>query len=151
MGIEAFCPNGHRINVKSTQAGLKGRCPQCNAKFRIPGGTDRGPPGLPTAHLLEVTPALLPTLPRALPFAAAAQVLQAAPVPEAAPTLHPVLAERPDLAWRIAFPGGEPTDPLPAESMQAWLDAGAAEGSEVVWRSDWPEWRPAREVFPQPR
>jgi hypothetical protein len=32
--------------------------------------------------------------------------------------------------------------------MQAWLDAGQAEGTEVVWRSDWPEWRPARDVFP---
>jgi hypothetical protein len=61
--------------------------------------------------------------------------------------LHPALAERPDLEWCIAFPGGEPTEPLSAASMQAWLESGQVTGTEVVWRSDWPEWRPARDVF----
>jgi hypothetical protein len=83
------------------------------------------------------------------PTPAAAPTFAPAPAPiTAQPTFHPALAERPDLLWCIAFPGGEPTEPLPAESMQAWLDAGQAEGTEVVWRSDWPEWRPARDVFP---
>lgn len=159
MGIEAFCPNGHRIKVKQSLAGRKGLCPTCGAKFRIPlaeGGAAATVRGLPTARLLDVAPDIAATLPRALPFAAAEAVASPpAPVPiePAAPpqsTLHPVLAERPDLRWRIAFPGGDPTEPLPAESMQAWLDSGAAEGTEMVWRCDWPEWRPARDVFPAP-
>jgi len=174
MGIVAFCPNGHRINVKDSFAGRKGLCPTCGAKFRVPapGSSSPGPESaLPTARLLDLDAAVAATLPRVLPLdreAVAATVahdagrpatrdllppaepvLDPAPAPTAAwPTLHPVLAERPDLLWCIAFPGGEPTEPLPAESMQAWLDAGQAEGTEVVWRSDWPEWRPARDVFP---
>lgn len=160
MGIVAFCPNGHRINVKDSFAGRKGLCPTCGTKFRIP-AAGSGRPGtesaLPTARLLDLDPAVAATLPSVLPFAPAA----AEPMPEPAaaiapppaplsaqPTLHPVLTERPDLQWCIAFPGGEPTEPLPAESMQAWLDSGQAEGNQVVWRSDWPEWRPARDVFP---
>jgi len=160
MGIVAFCPNGHRINVKDSFAGRKGLCPTCGAKFRIPAaGSAIETPGaaLPTARLLDVDPAVAATLPRVLPFddAPAPIAVEPEPVPAPAPApaeppapaLHPVLAERPDLQWCIAFPGGEPTEPLPAESMQAWLDSGQAEGNEVVWRSDWPEWRPAKDVF----
>ncbi|NDC54840.1 MAG: hypothetical protein EBZ74_11310, partial [Planctomycetia bacterium] len=155
MGIVAHCPQGHRINVKDSFAGRKCLCPTCGVKFRIPAaGTDADGAGLPTARLLELDPAAVAALPRALPFeheppaatSAPAAAFAPAPAPAPAPVqpaLHPALAERPDLQWCIAFPGGEPTEPLAAESMQAWLDSGEAEGSEVVWRSDWPEWRPA--------
>jgi len=167
MGIEAFCPNGHRIKVKESLAGRKGLCPTCGAKFRIPHAA-ADVPGLPTARLLDVAPDVAATLPRVLPYGTPdipspapsstpspafvtppAPVTTASPIERAAaaPALHPVLAERPELRWCIAFPGGDPTEPLPPESMQAWLESGQAEGTEVVWRSDWPEWRPARDVF----
>jgi len=168
MGIEAFCPNGHRINVKKSLAGHTGLCPTCGAKFRIPlaeAEPATSAAGLPPARLLDLPPDVIAQLPRVLPYAmpvepsAPPPVFSAPPPPAAAPrsfeqppppqpVLHPVLAERPDLTWCIAFPGGDPTEPLSAESMQAWLESGQVEGGEVVWRSDWPEWRPAREVFP---
>ncbi len=36
MGIRFFCPQGHKLNVKSFLAGKKGFCPHCNAKVDIP-------------------------------------------------------------------------------------------------------------------
>lgn len=36
MGIRFFCPNGHKLNVKSFQAGRKGFCPYCGVKVDIP-------------------------------------------------------------------------------------------------------------------
>ncbi len=36
MGIRFNCPNGHKLNVKSFQAGRKGICPFCGAKVQIP-------------------------------------------------------------------------------------------------------------------
>lgn len=69
--------------------------------------------------------------------------------PAAQSFLHPALTDRPDLLWCIAFPGGDPTEPMPAETLQAWLDSRQATGTEVVWRSDWPDWLPVREVFPE--
>jgi hypothetical protein len=36
MGIRVFCPNGHKLNVKSFLAGKRGVCPHCGAKFDIP-------------------------------------------------------------------------------------------------------------------
>lgn len=36
MGIRFYCPNGHKLNVKSFQAGRRGICPFCGAKIIIP-------------------------------------------------------------------------------------------------------------------
>jgi hypothetical protein len=152
MGIAVHCPNGHGLRVKDEFAGKKVLCPTCQAATRVPLAatpaatlaTAAADAGLPTAQLLTLAPAAVAQLPRASPFPAAAPAMPPAPMP----TLHPVLAEMPDLEWRIAYPGGEPSEAVSAESMQAWLDARQAEGSELVWRSDWPEWIPARDVFP---
>ncbi|NLE39953.1 MAG: hypothetical protein GX621_18200, partial [Pirellulaceae bacterium] len=36
MGIRVQCPNGHKLNIKATQAGKRGVCPRCGIKFDIP-------------------------------------------------------------------------------------------------------------------
>lgn len=72
-----------------------------------------------------------------------------APDDAAAAPLHPAIADRPDLSWRIAYPGGEASEPVDAIVMQQWLAAGQAEGSELVWRADWGGWLPVRGVFPE--
>ena len=49
MGIRFYCPNGHKLNVKSFLAGQRGICPHCGAKVQIPRestldpGKERGP------------------------------------------------------------------------------------------------------------
>ncbi len=40
MGIRVFCPNGHRLHLKSFLAGKRGVCPHCQAKFDIPSTSD---------------------------------------------------------------------------------------------------------------
>lgn len=177
MGIVAYCPQGHRVKVKADLAGKKGLCPTCGMKFRIPHAGDEardrlsplpletppaaGPAGAtawPTARIVSVDPAVVATLPRALaaegPTGAAAPVASGQPAfpPSPFPAVpqrpwHPAIAERPDLAWSIAQPGGEPSPSLSAEGMQAWLDAHQWTGEEYVWRADWPEWLPFRQVF----
>jgi uncharacterized protein (DUF983 family) len=36
-----------------------------------------------------------------------------------------------------------------AAEMLTWLTSGAATGKELVWRSDWTDWRPIDVVFPE--
>ena len=36
MGIRFFCPQGHKLNVKSFLAGKIGVCPHCDARVKIP-------------------------------------------------------------------------------------------------------------------
>jgi hypothetical protein len=193
MGIVCHCPNGHRVKVKDQQAGKRGLCPTCGAAFRIP-QLSRTPdaiqPELPLAQLLPLDPAVVATLPRAVPVgtarAAEAHVVtqpygvpqhyadpqqhepteqhvepmaaevepmaaEVEPVgePAAVLDLHAAIASRPDLSWRIAYPGGAASEPVDAVTMQEWLAGGQAEGTELVWRADWAAWLPVQEVFPE--
>ena len=36
MGIKFYCPNGHKVNVKTFLAGKKGLCPKCGVRVDIP-------------------------------------------------------------------------------------------------------------------
>ncbi len=36
MGIRFYCPQGHKLNVKSFLAGKTGICPHCSARMQIP-------------------------------------------------------------------------------------------------------------------
>ncbi|MHB1033197.1 MAG: DUF4339 domain-containing protein [Pirellulales bacterium] len=40
MGIKFFCPNGHKLNVKSFLAGKRGICPRCGIGVDIPTQSD---------------------------------------------------------------------------------------------------------------
>lgn len=55
MGIRFYCPNGHKLNVKEFQAGQRGICPRCHAKFDIPFESTRpaGSKDLPIAKEWE--------------------------------------------------------------------------------------------------
>ncbi len=44
MGIRFLCPNGHKLNVKTFQAGRRGICPFCGARFQIPLESTLGQP-----------------------------------------------------------------------------------------------------------
>ncbi len=160
MGIVAYCPRGHRVKVKDDLAGRKGICPQCAARFRIP---EKGAE-LPLARVVSLDEAEAAGLPRARaanrsgasrpqqPAAAEPGVTHPAaadPVAAVEPAaVHPSIAERPDLSWCLAVPGGQPSPPLSGEAMQRWLEAGHATGEELVWRADWPDWVAIRSVFP---
>jgi len=193
MGIVSHCPNGHRVKVKDSLAGRQVYCPTCQATMRVPSpqaagrtplrqdgdgtplrqdgdGTPSGQDGdgtpLPLARFVPLDPAVIATLPRAVPpgtarLAAASSVQ---PPPDAEPEAelilnetaeaaavpwHAAIADRPDLPWRIAYPGGEASEPVDAATMQDWLAGGQAEGTELVWRADWADWRAVQDVFPE--
>lgn len=124
MGIVAYCPQGHRTKLKDRYAGLRIRCPECGAKYWV-----------------------------ATTASAVAAEQHPGPRPPAAPPVSPPLPEpiaaALEAAWCIALPGGEPSQPLPAAEMLAWLTSGAATGKELVWRSDWTDWRSIDVVFPE--
>jgi hypothetical protein len=176
LGIVAFCPGGHRVKVKDELAGRKGVCPECHARFRIPrescpiptarvlGFDAAWAASLRRAVILPVDHAFMrsrsgdverrPVTSRADAFQDAAPRLASPPAPRLEPepqpaALHPLLAAEPAAAWCIAIRGGEPSAPLTAAEMQAWLGSGQASGDEVVWRSDWSDWVAIRQVFPE--
>lgn len=51
MGIRFYCPNGHKLNVKTFLAGQRGICPKCGSKVDIPfeSTREKGSKDLPIA------------------------------------------------------------------------------------------------------
>ena len=113
MGIEAFCPNGHRMKVKDHLAGRLGVCPTCGSRFRLPEVSDEQPPRpdgpavpatppLPLAEMLALDPAVISTLPTAVPYANATRPTDSIP-----PAVAPPAAMPPMTAVRTAVPLGQ--------------------------------------------
>lgn len=172
MGIVSFCPQGHRVKVKDHLAGKKGVCPTCGARFRIPLASVAAPmtgpasAALPEAAIVSLDATIAARLPRVLLLNRATEPALGRPPGPAKPARvepveeevelvveearhHPAIAERSDLAWCIALPGGTASEPMQADALQAWLDSGQPTGDELVWRADWAEWRPISGVFPE--
>jgi hypothetical protein len=141
MGIVSHCPNGHRLKVKDHLAGKKGICPTCGARFRIPLATTTAAPaspaasGPPVASVVSLDAARAATLPPALVLA------ETTPPPAA-------IAEAPAASGCIAVPGGQPSDAMSGAELLRRLTSGSLTGGELVWRSDWSDWRPVAAVFP---
>ena len=72
------------------------------------------------------------------------------PVPRITPvdSVAAILGERPDLLWCMSIPGGEASEPLSADAIDAWIRHEDCPINALVWRSDWPEWRGVQKVFP---
>jgi hypothetical protein len=167
MGIVVSCPSGHRMKVKDYLAGKKGICPTCGARFQIPHPAAAPAPVAVAAAapretepvaaaapmlatIVSLDPAAAAGLPELLLFAAG-DTLQIDPDP----TADLQIDEDDDggagdvLYWYFAIPGGQPSAALREPDMLAWLDSGQPTGREVVWRSDWPGWKPIGEAFPE--
>ncbi|MBN1910032.1 MAG: DUF4339 domain-containing protein [Pirellulales bacterium] len=153
MGIRFFCPNGHKLNVKTFQAGKRGICPHCGAKFTIPLTSTR-----PSSRSRSTTPGKEFDEPDEQdlvePIEPAAQP-DPAPTPSPAPappTPPPIsgecpLAEAPNAQWYVSPSGGGQFGPASADVMRTWIDEGRVAADSLVWREGWEDWRPAEDVF----
>ena len=63
MGIRFNCPNGHKLNVKTFQAGRRGICPYCGTKFVIPTQSTRKSSKESRAALRAITASAAPVVP----------------------------------------------------------------------------------------
>jgi hypothetical protein len=162
MGIVSHCPNGHRIKVKDYLAGKIGICPSCSARFRIP-PANASPARVPDREAASgLRPESGVPVKSGLPVAAAVSLDEALPAPSPADSgdtmlveistdelmIPAAISEAAAASWCIAVPGGQPSAAMTGDALLDWLTSGRATGGELVWRSDWSDWRPVTEVFP---
>lgn len=164
------------MNVKSELAGKKGRCPRCEAKIDIPAESSpwaKPAGGTRQAAAAPTAPASVPAAPSA-PVEGGAASPVAAPVQapggglvadaeqttiyQPQPTAAPVgavaaadpIAEAPQMQWYVTPPGATSQyGPASGEEFRGWIQEGRVTADSLVWRQDWPDWRPASTVFPQ--
>ncbi|MFP6667370.1 MAG: GYF domain-containing protein [Pirellulales bacterium] len=110
MGIRFYCPNGHKLNVKSFLAGKRGICPHCGAKVDIPLDSTRD-----SGKEKPVEPEQAdPNAPKAVPVTGPAN---AAPTAQPAPVAQPVNATAQGQVPMAQPVGGN--QPLPAQPLPA--------------------------------
>lgn len=60
------------------------------------------------------------------------------------------IAEAPQLQWYVTPPGATSQyGPAGGEEFRGWIREGRVTADSLVWRQDWPDWRPASIVFPE--
>ncbi len=107
MGIKFYCPNGHKLHVKSFLAGKRGVCPHCDARVEIPFESQSADSRNAAANGSSAGPVMSP-------HAVAAPVAvspPAAPAPLSAPPaaeLSPVSIRRAPATVPVAVPVGQP-------------------------------------------
>jgi hypothetical protein len=161
MGIRVTCPNcGRSLNVKSFLAGKRGVCPDCQAKFDIPGGSGERieVEADASAETFSETQQPMETL-RPLSAAATSRPLLAAMPPAAQPSAAAItagvvvgdpIAEAPAAAWYVHAPGGGQVGPIGGDVLRQWLQQGSLAPDSLVWREGWADWRRADTLFAFP-
>lgn len=157
MGIRFYCPNGHKLNVKSFLAGKRGICPRCSARFRIP-DESQIPKGAPKTRPEAEGPR--GDAPLAAESTAAVEV--SSPVTQAQdPFPEPVtpesesteipdpIAESPDANWFVRPPTGGQYGPATGEVLRRWIAEGRVSSDTHVWREGWSDWCAAGRLFPE--
>lgn len=170
MGIRFYCPNGHKVNVKEFQAGLKGICPVCGSKMDIPlkstrpssreekaaargnASAEAASPGEEAAsqEVVQESPAAAPVpVSRASgAFASAPATFAESPASTAAAANDP-FAQSGNVVWYVRPPSGGQFGPATTDIMRNWLAEGRVSADSLVWREGWREWLEAGSVFPQ--
>jgi DNA-directed RNA polymerase subunit RPC12/RpoP len=132
--------------------------PESHASGTQASGSDTGavqPASTPAAPFAGVTsdasPAATPQ-PATTPIAPAVAAAPAVPVipAVAAPATNDPLSEAPQQPWYVMPPGASNQyGPATGEEFRGWIQEGRVTADSLVWRQDWPQWKPAGSVFPE--
>jgi hypothetical protein len=146
MGIKFYCPNGHKLNVKSFLSGKRALCPKCGARLVVPSIDESEALAAGAGASSERSASQLsgPTSSHEIPLLSSASAATMVP-----PALGDAISEAPDATWYVRPATGGQFGPAPAETMRAWLSEGRIGASSMVWRDGWSDWRAAGVVFPQ--
>ncbi|MBM4002960.1 MAG: DUF4339 domain-containing protein [Planctomycetes bacterium] len=169
MGIRFYCPQGHKLHVKTFQAGKKGVCPHCGSRFVIPlesqrqssksyrddsragaGGSqgkdgtgERNGQGDDDDHEAEEI-----------------QVAEESSIGAASSATAPLhsghresgvndpIEELPNAVWYVRPPSGGQYGPARGDVMKKWIAEGRVGPDSLVWREGWSDWRSAQSALP---
>ncbi len=177
MGIRFFCPNGHKLNVKSFLGGKRAICPKCGAKVLVPLGETAGAAAQPgpgnspppvgdlggadsvgsdseidpfayDAALAVFTAEPTGNATRDYSPANANFASQQSPAQPPATNMIDPIDEAPGAVWYVRPPSGGQFGPAAGPTMRAWINEGRVTPNSLVWRDGWPEWRSAAATFP---
>ncbi len=128
MGIRFYCPNGHKLNVKSFLAGKRGICPDCDVKFIVP---------VESWGKVEAIDESLP------PPSSSPSSLAGISMPD-----ESGIGLATDV-WHARSGAGEQQGPATTSLLKSWIVEGKVDRDSWVWRTGWLDWQRASDVFPE--
>jgi hypothetical protein len=140
MGIRFGCPDcQHQLNVKDALAGKRGRCPNCQATFRIPRADQAWAD--PIESQAEAPPAV--------GTSGDVAVVSMGDRDRGGGRFDPFAVE-PGALWYARPQAGGQFGPASGETMRKWIDEGRIADDTWVWREGWAQWRTAVEMLGEP-
>ncbi|MDR1491549.1 MAG: DUF4339 domain-containing protein [Planctomycetaceae bacterium] len=178
MGIRFYCPNGHKLNVKSHLAGRRGICPYCGTRLLIPLKSTRPSTkeenemkhGLAAnnggnlnefpvffddreSNVKNATPE-----PQSIDFTAidddndndvGGANSMIANQSETAKSMFETALDDPNAVWYIQLPDGQRFGPATSPIIKTWIVEKRISPSMLVWREGWKDWVEAGIAFPE--
>jgi len=147
MGVRFFCPNGHKLHVKSFLAGKRGICPHCDVRFTIPHESTGRVAAVASSrragtHVTPTRTAQRPTAPVALPIAPAGLT----DIPHSGDAVESG-GDAGKTQWYVRPPSGGQYGPADTPVLQEWIEQGRVPPDARVWRDGWDDWRIASDVI----
>ncbi|MDR2344632.1 MAG: DUF4339 domain-containing protein [Planctomycetaceae bacterium] len=141
MGIRFFCPNGHKLNVKSSLAGLKGFCPECGIELVIPLTSTRksskeGGGLIENSQDNDSQPDLISMFSQSVNNIVTSQNLD---------------LQNPLINWYIYDPnnGGDRQGPFRSQAIQILIKQNQIKPTFYIWHEGLPDWEQASSIFPE--
>lgn len=165
MGIRFFCPNGHKLNVKTELAGKHGICPHCGVRMEIPLESTRESEKKQSAvEELQLSGSLsnpdtdqsrlFPMEEPAVSHEKTEQDLSSVDSsssqvpPEVSSSSGSVLDDM-TVVWYVQAANGQRFGPATGPIIKTWIQEKRIGPTMLVWREGWPEWLQAKHVFPE--
>jgi hypothetical protein len=162
MGIRFHCPNGHKLHVKSFQAGQRGFCPHCGVGVDIPLESTRPSSRRPRGDLQSSVGREVGEVVEITQHEAASDEIRimeldpspspqspAAPAPPPSPPKPDPLSGAEDVVWYVRSPSGNQYGPTSPANMRTWIAERRITPDSLVWREGWRDWQEAQSVFPE--
>lgn len=176
MGIRFYCPNGHKLNVKTEQAGKVGFCPDCGVRVQIPlestrpsshkkhHDEDDNDPNQDNEILLtskkgqgevpfEETLSPLSVSENGANPSTSPETAESDVEPAAEPAVQPSVAhsvlDNDGAVWYVRGNDNQTYGPITNVVVKEWIAQRRIGPTMLVWRDGWPSWLEAKDVFPE--
>ncbi len=157
MGIRFRCHACNEpLHVKFFQAGKRGRCPQCQMRFRVPNEDSEFSIPLESSNR-ELGKVVVSVSEQESPQvelqATAVATLEPSPVepapvqPESKETPQSLLAHG-DARWFVRPPSGGVYGPADTSTLNSWISQRRVTADSYLWRDGMEVWRIAVEMIP---
>jgi hypothetical protein len=177
VGIRFQCHHcDFELHVKDFQAGRRGRCPECQGRFRVPqqsANYSLALDGETNPHALATAVVAKTASHASSPVAAVESLRQldgvenaetpvvsqtsdtpsnlASPAPQGtmlSPMVPRAIADAAAGIWYVRPTSGGQFGPAESPTFVQWLQEGRISRDALVWRDGWPEWLSGAQAFP---